>query len=210
VRQQLQAVFAQLRPAACKTGMLVSSDVIRVIVRFFQTRRAIPLIVDPVMVAASGARLLEASALRVLAEQLLPRATLVTPNLTEAEAILGLKIRDEDGLREAARQLVRRFGCASLVKGGHLKGATEAVDVFHDGRKEIRLAAPFTRGIRTHGTGCTYSAAIAAYCARGLALPEAVRRAKTFITGAIAGSRRVGGTFALDWLSRSNSRLVTR
>jgi hydroxymethylpyrimidine/phosphomethylpyrimidine kinase len=156
--------------------------------------------VDPVMVATSGATLLKPAAIRALCDELLPCAALVTPNLDEAELLLGVKIRDEEGLRSAARAIVQRFGCAALVKGGHLQGARDAVDIFNDGRTELLLSAPFVRGVSTHGTGCTYSAAIAAWCARGAELPVAVARAKDFITAAIGGSRRVGrGHFALGW-----------
>jgi hydroxymethylpyrimidine/phosphomethylpyrimidine kinase len=213
VRQQLEAVFAELPPAACKTGMLYSAEIIRVIVEFFGGKNRPPLIVDPVMVATSGACLLKPSAVKVACDKLFPLATLVTPNLDEAELLLGVKIHDEEDLRAAARQTVKRFGCAALVKGGHLRGTREAVDIFNDGRTELLLTAPFVRGVSTHGTGCTYSAAIAAHCARGLALAEAVQEAKVFITRAIAESRRIGRHFVLNWtggdkLWRQASRLT--
>jgi hydroxymethylpyrimidine/phosphomethylpyrimidine kinase len=199
VRQQLEAVFAELPPAGCKTGMLYSAEIIRVIVEFFGGKNRPSLIVDPVMVATSGARLLQRRAVKAVCERLLPLATLVTPNLDEAQLLLSMKIRDEEGLRAAARQIVARFGCAALVKGGHLRGTREAVDIFNDGKTELLLAAPFVRGVATHGTGCTYSAAIAAHCARGLALAEAVQEAKEFITRAIAESQRTGRHFVLNW-----------
>jgi hydroxymethylpyrimidine/phosphomethylpyrimidine kinase len=199
IRQQLEAIFAELPPAACKTGMLYSADIIRVVVEFFDLKSRPPLIVDPVMVATSGACLLERSAAKAVCDKLLPLATLVTPNLDESELLLGMKIRDEEDLRTAARQIVARFGCAALVKGGHLRGTREAVDIFNDGETELLLTAPFVRGVSTHGTGCTYSAAIAAYCAKGLALAETVQGAKEFITQAIADSRRIGRHFALGW-----------
>jgi hydroxymethylpyrimidine kinase/phosphomethylpyrimidine kinase len=110
-----------------------------------------------------------------------------------------VKIHDEEGLRSAARAIVARFGCAALVKGGHLKGAREAVDIFYDGETELLLSAPFVRGVSTHGTGCTYSAAIVAFLARGEQLTDAVASAKEFITQSIANSRRIGRHFALDW-----------
>lgn len=199
LRQQLDAVFAELPPKAAKTGMLYSTALIRVVVETFRRAKALRLIVDPVMVATSGARLLQPSAIRALGDDLLPLATLVTPNLDEAELLLGVKIRDEEDLRQAARSLVKRFGCAALVKGGHLRGTREAVDIFNDGRTELLLTAPFVRGVSTHGTGCTYSAAIAAACARGMALPEAVQLGKQFITAAIADSQRIGRHFVLNW-----------
>jgi len=199
VRQQLEAVFAELPPAACKSGMLYSAEIIRVIVEFFDRKNQPPLIVDPVMVATSGACLLKPSAVKAICDKLLPLAALVTPNLDEAAWLLGDKIRDEEDLRAAARQIVQRFGCAALVKGGHLRGTKEAVDIFNDGKIELLLTAPFVGGVSTHGTGCTYSAAIAAHCARGLALADAVQAAKAFITRAIAESRRIGRHFVLGW-----------
>jgi hydroxymethylpyrimidine/phosphomethylpyrimidine kinase len=207
VRQQLEAVFAELPPAACKTGMLYSAEIIRVVVEFFvDQKNRPPLIVDPVMVATSGACLLKPSAVKAVCDKLLPLATLVTPNLDEAELLLAMKIRDEEDLRAAARQIVERFGCAALVKGGHLRGTREAVDIFNDGRTELLLTAPFVRGVSTHGTGCTYSAAIAAHCARGLPLMEAVQEAKALITRAISESRRIGRHFALNWMGGADTR----
>lgn len=194
VRAQIEAVFAELRPAAVKTGMLFDKGIIQAVASSLSALRApgMPLIVDPVMVATSGARLLQPAALRALQQELLPLATLTTPNLDEAEILVGTKLMSVDDLRAAARAIHARPGCAALVKGGHLRGHPEAVDVLFDGRREVLLSAPFVRGVSTHGTGCTYSAAIAAHCARGRSLVQAVRLAKSCITRAIAGSRRVG------------------
>jgi hydroxymethylpyrimidine/phosphomethylpyrimidine kinase len=202
VRRQLEAVFAELPPAAAKSGMLYSAAIVRVVADFFRQRNAPPLIVDPVMVSTSGASLLKPGAITALRDELLPRAILVTPNVDEAELLTGLRIRTEEGLREAARWIVERFGCAALVKGGHLRTTREATDVFFDGRLELVLRAPFARGVSTHGTGCTYSAAIAAFCARGQTLPVAVRNAKKFITRAIHRSIRIEKWQALNWHSR--------
>jgi hydroxymethylpyrimidine/phosphomethylpyrimidine kinase len=199
LRRQIEAVFAELSPAACKTGMLLSRDLIRVVADCLTSRRRLPLVVDPVMVATSGARLLKPSALRAMCDGLLPLATITTPNKDEAEWLLGNPIHDEEDLREAARALHRRFGCAALVKGGHLRGRSEAVDILFDGRDEWLLCAPFVRGISTHGTGCTYSAALAGHLALGQPLAQAVARAKEFITQAIASSRRVAGHWTLNW-----------
>jgi hydroxymethylpyrimidine/phosphomethylpyrimidine kinase len=192
VRQQIEAVFDSLRPLAVKTGMLFSAGIIAEVSDWFCRGKRPPLVVDPVMVATSGARLLQSAALRALRKKLLPLATLITPNLVEAELLLGRPLRDEEALRGAARELYERFGCAALVKGGHLRGAREAVDIYFDGRRELLLGAPFVRGVSTHGTGCTYSAAMVAHLARGCKLPEAVSRAKEFITQAIAQSIRAG------------------
>jgi hydroxymethylpyrimidine/phosphomethylpyrimidine kinase len=189
VLQQIEAVFAELPPAAVKTGMLYSAEIIRVVSRYFKRGQRPALVVDPVMVATSGARLLKPSAIDLLERELLPLAALVTPNLDEAEILVGDKLRSVEDLRAAARTLQRRFGCAALVKGGHLHGLKEAVDIFYDGRQELLLSAPFLRGVSTHGTGCTYSAAIAGYLARGRSLAQAVQQAKEYITQAIARSQ---------------------
>lgn len=198
VRAQIEAVFAELRPGAVKTGMLFSAEIIRAVVDFFSTGHRPPLVVDPVMVATSGAVLLKPSAIRALKGQLLPLAALVTPNLDEAEILVGRKLHSRADLRAAAREIHERFGCAALVKGGHLRSEREAVDVFFDGRTLTELCAPRVRGVSTHGTGCTYSAAIAAHLARGEKLSRAVALAKPFITRAIARSRRAAGHFVLN------------
>jgi hydroxymethylpyrimidine/phosphomethylpyrimidine kinase len=193
VRRQLEAVFAELAPAAVKTGMLYSGSIIRAVSEFLHCRPPLPLVVDPVMVSTSGTPLLQPAAIRSLTAGLLPLASLLTPNLQEAELLTGRKLRSVEDLRAAARELQGRFGCAALVKGGHLRGLKVAVDIFYDGRQELLLSAPFVRGVITHGTGCTYSAAVAGYLARGCSLVQAVKQAKTFITQAIAQCRFAGG-----------------
>ena len=198
VRLQMEAVFAELPPKAVKTGMLLSTAIIREVVRMFSGKRMPPLVVDPVMVATSGARLLKPSAIHALMDELLPLAAIVTPNLDEAEILVGHPVRTIEALRAAAREIHGRVGCAALVKGGHLSDGQEAVDFFYDGRTELLLSAPFVRGVSTHGTGCTYSAAIAAHMALGYRLSEAVAQAKETITGSIAGSVRVGDHWALS------------
>ncbi len=198
VRQQIEAVFAELPPAAVKTGMLYSTEIIRAVAAFFKSGSRPALVVDPVMVATSGARLLKPSAIDLLKRELLPLATLVTPNLDEAEILVGEKLRSVEDLRAAARVLHGRFGCAALVKGGHLRGLKDAVDIFYDGKEELLLSAPFVRGVSTHGTGCTYSAAVAGWLARGCSLTRAVEQAKEYITQAIAGSRVAAGHSVLN------------
>jgi hydroxymethylpyrimidine/phosphomethylpyrimidine kinase len=199
VRHQIEAVFDELTPAAAKSGMLFSSAIIREVAAAFRERPNVILIVDPVMVATSGARLLHASAVRVLQDEWLPRATLVTPNLDEASILVESPIRSVEGLRQAARVLHGRHGCAILVKGGHLKGLREAVDIYYDGREELLLSAPRLGGVSTHGTGCTYSAAIAGYAALGCDLPNAVRLGKAYITQAIAQAVRIKRHLALNF-----------
>ena len=199
VRRQIKAVFEELHPVAVKTGMLYSAPIIHVVADYFLRRKGAPLVVDPVMVSTSGAQLLKRAAVKALCEELLPLATLITPNLDEAEILVGEKLASVTDLRAAARVLYGRFGCAVLVKGGHLRGLKEAVDIFYDGRQELLLSAPFIRGVSTHGTGCTYSAAIAGYLARGCALARAVERAKNYITQAIARSQAAAGHSVLKW-----------
>ena len=202
IRRQIQAIFSELPPAAIKTGMLYSRDIIGAVVNALPRGSGIPLVVDPVLIATSGARLLRPDALRELQDHLLPRASLVTPNLDEAELLLERRIRDEDDLRKAARDIFKKFGCPALVKGGHLRlrrRPEEAVDAFYDGQVERSFSAAYVRGISTHGTGCTYAAAIAGHCARGESLPTAVRKAKTFITQAIRHSQRIGRHWVLGW-----------
>ena len=205
LRQQIEAVFAELPPAAVKTGMLFTAKNIAVVADFFRNAKPknknLNLIVDPVMVATSGARLLQPAAEKVLTEKLLPLAALVTPNLDEAEILAAQKIRSPEQMRAAARKIQARFGCAVLLKGGHLKNSREALDIFFDGETELLLTAPFVRGVSTHGTGCTYSAAICAALARGHALPHAVEIGKNFITAAIFNSYKIGKYFALNQIA---------
>jgi hydroxymethylpyrimidine/phosphomethylpyrimidine kinase len=224
VRQQIESVFEELRPGAVKTGMLFSAEIVRVIAKFFKVRNfrrdelyespnfqphkqvrdsrssslRLPLIIDPVMISTSGAMLLKPAAIKVLQEHLLPLAALVTPNLREAEILTGRKMTSIENMRAAAREIHAHFGCAVLVKGGHLRSGCEAVDIFFDGRTELLLTAPFVKGVHTHGTGCVYSAAITAELALGHDLPEAVELAKHYVTRAIAQSYRIGRHFALN------------
>jgi hydroxymethylpyrimidine/phosphomethylpyrimidine kinase len=202
LRRQIEAVWEELKPAAVKTGMLFSAENIRVVAKFFQNSKRktqnVKLIVDPVMMATSGARLLPPAAEKILQEKLLPLATLITPNLDEAEILAEQKISSPEDLRAAARKIQARFGGAVLAKGGHLKNCHTAMDIFYDGEIELLLSAPFIKNVSTHGTGCTYSAAITAALALGHDLPHAVEIGKNFITAAIAGSYRVGNHFALN------------
>ena len=192
VKKQIEAVFAELPPRAVKTGMLFSTEIIRTVAEFFTHEKRPPLIVDPVMVATSGAVLLKPSAITALKRQLFPLATLVTPNLDEAELLVGRTLSSIEHLKHAALELYERHGCAVLLKGGHLNLRSEAIDVFYDGREICELTARRIHGVSTHGTGCTYSAAIAAHLAHGKTLLAAVEHAKQFITTAISESYKAG------------------
>lgn len=202
VRKQIEAVFAELRPAAVKTGMLFSTEIIRAVAEFFRKGSRPPLIVDPVMVATSGAVLLKPSAIRALKDRLLPLATLVTPNLDEAQLLVGRQLRTIEDLLDAAEEIHERFGCAALVKGGHLQLGKDAVDVLFDGKRFTVLKARRVQRVSTHGTGCTYSAAIAAFLAQGEELTKAVNLAKRFITRAIAKSQKAARHSVLNPFAR--------
>ncbi len=193
VRRQIEAVWTELPPAAVKTGMLYSKELIRVVAGYFERGKAPPLIVDPVMISTSGSCLLPPAAIRALEKELLPRAVLATPNLPEAEVLARLKINSLEEVRAAAREIHRRFGCAVVVKGGHLSDAHQAADIFFDGQDEWLLTSPRIKGVNTHGTGCTYSAAITGYLALGCSLKAAVMLAKEYISRAIGQSRNAAG-----------------
>lgn len=196
LRRQLEAVFEEVAPAAAKTGMLFSPENIRIVASFLKDKGK-PLVVDPIMISTSGATLLRPAALKILMDKLLPLAVLTTPNLPEAEALSGRPITSLADMDAAARVIQSRFGCAVLVKGGHLRGTGRAMDIFFDGRRHLLLSAPFVKGIRTHGTGCVYSAAICAALAMGQSLPQAVQTGKAYVTRAIRRGRRVGKHFVL-------------
>lgn len=200
VAEQIGLCLAAFPVAAVKTGMLYSAAVVHAVCDVLETVKP-PLVVDPVMVATSGDPLLEPDAVAAYLERLFPLATLATPNLAEAAALWGDPVRDLEAMRRAGRELCARHGCAFLLKGGHLKG--EAVDLLAmPGGSEKLFRAPRVKGVSTHGTGCTLSAAIAAGLANGLPLAEAVACGKAFVTRAIAGSYRWPGTEALNHQAR--------
>ncbi len=187
---QMEAVATDMPVAAAKTGMLASAAIVAAVADAAGRLRLAPLVVDPVMVAKSGDRLLDAAAERAYAERLVPRATLLTPNLHEAAALLGRPVRDVAEMREAARDLRALGAAAVLVKGGAL--AAEAVDVFFDGARLLELSAPRVDTPNVHGTGCALSAAICARLARGDELLDAVRGAKAWLGEALRRSYAVG------------------
>ena len=196
VAEQIRLLFGAFPIAAIKTGMLYSTEIIGTVVdtldQFSIQNSAfkIPLVVDPVMVATSGDPLLLPEAVAQYRERLFPIATLVTPNLDEVRTLTGHTITSIAEMRDAGRELATRHRTAFLIKGGHLREAV-ATDllILPDGT-EHRYDAPFVPGVNTHGTGCTYSAAIATGLARGLALPAAVGEAKKFVTAAITNFLR--------------------
>jgi len=197
VGEQMDRVFEAFRIGGAKTGMLYDTAIIEVVADGFARRRFTKLVVDPVMVASSGALLLKEGAIRALTTKLFPHAVVVTPNLAETEVLLRRPIRSLDELRTAARSLAEAYGVPFLVKGGHLPGAKQAVDVLFDGRRFQEYRAALVPNIRTHGTGCTFSAAIAANLALGHGLAGSVARAKRFVSRAIRTALRVGRYSAL-------------
>jgi hydroxymethylpyrimidine/phosphomethylpyrimidine kinase len=187
---QMEAVASDMTVASMKTGMLATAAIVTAVAEAIERLGLPQVVVDPVMVAKSGDRLLDPDAEAAYRERLLPLATVVTPNLPEAEALLGRPVRTLDEMRAAARELRALGPRAVVVKGGHLEG--DAVDVFWDGESTEDLPAPRIATTNTHGTGCTYSAAIAARLALGEPLLEAVRGAKAYLTEAIRRSYSVG------------------
>jgi hydroxymethylpyrimidine kinase/phosphomethylpyrimidine kinase len=183
IGSQIDAVLSDIGVDAVKTGMLASAQVVRLIADKLADYGPPVVVVDPVMVAKAGIPLLARDARAALIDRLLPLATLVTPNLYEASALIDSEIRDEAAMRRAAARIQALGPSYVLVKGGHLEG--EAVDVLYDGRDFHEFRAPRVETKNTHGTGCTYGAAIATYLAQGIPMVEAVGAAKRFITEAI-------------------------
>jgi hydroxymethylpyrimidine/phosphomethylpyrimidine kinase len=187
---QIEAVTADMRVEAAKTGMLANRGIVEAVADAVARLRIPHLVVDPVMVAKGGDSLLDADAVRAYVEALIPAATVITPNLPEAAALLGRTVGTLEEMRAAARDLKAMGPGAVVVKGGHLEG--DAVDVFFDGRDTEELSVPRIPTANTHGTGCTFAAAIAARLGRGEGLLAAVRGAKEFVTEAIRASYQVG------------------
>ncbi len=186
VALQIDAVCDGFAVAAVKTGMLYSAPIIAAVAAALARRRLRRLVVDPVMVATSGARLLRADAVHALCRRLLPLATVVTPNLPEAEVLCGKSIRTFDAARAAAAAIARQYRIACVVKGGHLGGRTVADILFLAGRFHVFRAPRLD--VATHGTGCMFSAALAALLARGAPLPRAVQDAQRYVHGVLAAS----------------------
>jgi len=197
VRDQIEVLLRSFPVAAIKTGLLFSANIIAEIASVLRTRRSTPLVIDPVMVATSGDPLLQDDAIQIYERELFPLATLLTPNLGEAGRLVGKSIIDLEAMREAGKTLVEKHGVPVLLKGGHLTG-DYAVDLLFVKGRVIEFSAPFSRGIATHGTGCTYSAAITAGLSGGFSLEEAIRRAKKFVTAAIAQHHAWDAVHALN------------
>lgn len=198
VEEQVSLLLEAYPVKAVKTGMLGGREQIAGVVRAWTKFGAdTPLVVDPVMVATSGGRLLEDDAVEEMTERLFPFATLITPNLDEAAVLLGRTIKKREEMPEAARTLVEKYGCAVLLKGGHLEGSA-VPDLLMTKEAADWLEGVRIENVHTHGTGCTFSAAITSGLAHGLPLLEAVKQGKTYVTNAIANYYRWGGLDALN------------
>lgn len=188
--QQIDAVFEDIRPDAVKIGMVASAGLIEMIAQRLRFHQAENIVVDPVMVATSGAKLIEDAAVETLKKELLPLAAVVTPNIPEGEILSGMKISSREDMEKAAKVISETYSCAVLLKGGH--SINDANDLLYaDG------ALHWFRGRRiqnpnTHGTGCTLSSAIAANLAKGYTLTDSVKRAKDYISGALAAMLDLG------------------
>ena len=200
VAEQIRLVFEAFPVGAVKTGMLFSSGIIREVARQLGRKRGLKLVVDPVMVATSGVALLKPEAERSMAELLFRKAALVTPNLDEAARLVGRKLKNSQQAREAARELAKKWMVPFLVKGGHLMLAkAEDYLAWPNGKTRV-FSSRRIRGVETHGTGCTYSAAICSGLAKGWSLETAVHKAKGFITRAIRRHLKIGRYTPLNHL----------
>ena len=190
IAAQFDAVFTDVVPDAVKIGMVSNTESIRMIAEKLRQYRPAYTVIDPVMVATSGSALLRPDAVDALCTELLPLATLITPNLSEAGVLLGREICDPDEMREAAEELSKRFGTAVLVKGGHLTG-TAADMLYADGQIHV-FETERVETENTHGTGCTLSSAIASNLAKGMTLADAVKSAKQYLTDALKTGFDIG------------------
>jgi hydroxymethylpyrimidine/phosphomethylpyrimidine kinase len=189
VREQIDVLLQAFPVSAIKTGLLCSAGIVRAVAQTIQDgkkkgMRSIPFVVDPVMIATSGDNLLEPEAVEAYEKELFPLATLITPNLDEAALLLETVIDGRRQMESAVKALAKKYRASILLKGGHLRG-DNAIDLLLHHGVLTELSAPFVGGVETHGTGCTYSAAITAGLACGFSLEQAVRRAKKFVTESI-------------------------
>jgi len=187
---QIDAVFEDIVPDAVKTGMIPSKDLVEVIAQKLQNYGVKNLVVDPVMVATSGADLSNSESVKALKEKLIPLASVVTPNVPEAEVLSGLKISTKNDMIEAAKKINAECGCSILIKGGHSNTNSDDV-LYHNGSVTVFEMQKIDNQ-NTHGTGCTLSSAITCNLAKGMDVPAAVKRAKEYITGAIKAGLDLG------------------
>ena len=192
IERQFEAVIEDIGTDAVKTGMLSSADIIDLIANKISQLGFERLVVDPVMVSGGGDPLIESEAVEVLKTKLFPQALVVTPNLHEAEFLTGRKIKEQAQLEEAIEEILELGARSVIIKGGHFEDPGHCVDYFSDGRQLLKFKAARVDTRNTHGSGCTFASAIAAFLAHGLNLTESVAQAKTYVTGAIRHSLSLG------------------
>lgn len=190
LKQQLDAVFEDIRPDAVKIGMIGDSDRIHTIADRLRFYRATRVVLDPVIVATSGAKLMQDSAIEALKDSLFPLSAIITPNIAEAEVLTGLPIRSHADMEQAAKKIADRYSCAVLIKGGHRQ--EDADDLLYENGEMIWLSGERIDNPNTHGTGCTLSSAIAANLAKGLKLRESVALAKHYVRDALCAHLNLG------------------
>ena len=191
VTAQMEAVVSDIGAHAAKTGMLATAAIVEAVAAAVEALDIPRLVVDPVMIAKSGDRLIDDEAIGALKSALLRRAFLVTPNIQEAETLAGIAITGEETRREAARRIVALGAAAVIVKGGHVPSA-DIVDLLYDGRRFVEFRTERVPGRGTHGTGCTFAAAVTAHLALGRSLEEAVPLAQQYVAGAVRGAPNLG------------------
>ncbi len=205
--QQIDAVFQDIYPDAVKIGMVSSTGLIEVIAQRLKKYQAGNLVVDPVMVATSGSALMKTDAVAALAKELLPLATVVTPNIPEGEVLSGMKIQSEQDMEKAVQIIGEQYGCSVLLKGGH--SVNDANDLLYKEGKWQWFTGKRIHNPNTHGTGCTLSSAIAANLAKGFSLEQSVQRAKEYISGALAAMLDLGkGSGPMNHLFDLTSRFA--
>lgn len=190
VQAQMASIFEDIKVDAVKIGMVASADIVQAITAGLDKYRPAHIVLDPVMLSKSGSQLLRPDARQALVSALLPCCTLLTPNLPEAAVISGIQVVKPSDMEAAARMIYDLGARRVLVKGGHLEG--HSLDILYDGVQFFYFEGPRVETNHTHGTGCTFSAAIAAYLARGLGYEQAVKQAKVYISSAIAQSFAIG------------------
>jgi hydroxymethylpyrimidine/phosphomethylpyrimidine kinase len=191
VDAQIDAVVEDIGVDAVKTGMLASSEVVETVAGRIEAHQLENLVVDPVMVAKSGDRLLRDDAVESLVSRLIPLAVVVTPNIPEAERLVGFPVENEESMRRAAKAIVELGAASAVIKGGHAEGE-ESVDLLYTGKRFRRFRAKRLDSRNTHGTGCTFSAAITAQLAKGFSIEKSVELAKTYLTRALARGIDIG------------------
>ncbi|WP_408009354.1 bifunctional hydroxymethylpyrimidine kinase/phosphomethylpyrimidine kinase [Pseudalkalibacillus sp. A8] len=192
IEEQINSIAEDLAPDALKTGMLFSADIIKKVGDLVEANSWNKLVVDPVMIAKGGSRLLQEEAVEAMKEHLLPHAYVITPNIPEAEVLTGMKIKTEDDQEAAAEALYQSGAQNVVIKGGHIEDESDAVDLLYDGEEFHEFKSPRIKTDHTHGTGCTFAAAITAELAKGYSVKDAIHTAKKFISAAIYNELRIG------------------